>query len=150
MPTGRYDWINVFVHWQTSVALPLALLSEITCCSHYNGHAQDGALRGRGQITRLALFQVVDDCRLGPDRIGRSPSIFSASLVSMRATLAWRSDPAPWRRCAHSLVRRRNRRPPAMQRTPMRPLAGAGEVGDPHESKKGDVSKERTDDIGRY
>ena len=42
VPTGSYDWTNVFVHWQTSVALPLALLSEVTCCSYYNGNAVQG------------------------------------------------------------------------------------------------------------
>jgi hypothetical protein len=40
VPTGRYDWTNVMVHWQTSVALPLSLLG--TCCSYYNGSNVQG------------------------------------------------------------------------------------------------------------
>ena len=39
---GSYDWTNLFFHWQTSVAKPIALLSEITCCSYYNGRNVQG------------------------------------------------------------------------------------------------------------
>ena len=42
IPTGDYGWTNLFVHWQTSVALPVSLLSEITCCSYYNGSNVQG------------------------------------------------------------------------------------------------------------
>jgi hypothetical protein len=42
VPTGDYNWTNLFGHWQTSVAKPLALLSEITCCSYYDGSAVQG------------------------------------------------------------------------------------------------------------
>ena len=35
--SGDYDWTNLFLHWQTPVALPFSLTSEITCCSYYDG-----------------------------------------------------------------------------------------------------------------
>jgi cellulose/xylan binding protein with CBM9 domain/uncharacterized protein DUF5916 len=42
VPAGDYAWTNVFVHWQTSTADVLSFLSEITCCSYYNGRNLQG------------------------------------------------------------------------------------------------------------
>ena len=112
-------------------------------------HAQDGALGGRGQVIGLALFQIVDDCRLGPDRVGEIAVDFrrfarlDAGDIGNQFALCGDGARSFLRDGAIAGRRPCNARPCGRSQE-------REKWDDPHEAKKGDVSKERTDGIGRY
>jgi hypothetical protein len=88
VPTGRYDWTNIFVHWQTSVALPLALLSEVTCCSYYNGSAVQGHFQLDYKPNQYYELQIVYD----PNFIRLPAGSVDIHVVSINGILNFTPD----------------------------------------------------------
>ena len=58
VPAGDYSWTNVFFHWQTSTADVLSFLSEVTCCSYYNGHNEQGHFQVNYRPTEVYELQL--------------------------------------------------------------------------------------------
>jgi hypothetical protein len=58
VPAGDYSWTNIFVHWQTSTADILSFLSEITCCSYYNGRNLQGHFQANYRPNRFYELQL--------------------------------------------------------------------------------------------